>query len=162
MSKSINCLSYCNHYVNGKNYPSELCPRCYGKNYYTDLAFDFNGEIVTSSHSIKLQQDVIKILLDEKGSDLFYPNWGNESYTFIGQKNTLITKSRLEVAIRRTLDYLKLVQENDASKNSAVTQDEILQSIDNITIEAASPIQWNVTIQFSNQANEIYNIIITL
>lgn len=162
MSKSISCLSYCNHYVNGKSYPAELCPRCYGKNYYIDLAFDFRGEIVTASNSIKLQQDLIKILLDEKGSDLFYPNWGNESYMFIGQKNTLITKSRLEVAIRRTLDHLKTIQEHDASVNNAVTADEVLQSIDNISIEATSPTQWNVTIQFSNQANMTYNMIVTL
>ena len=162
MSLDVQFLSLCDHFVDKKQYRPDMCPRCYGRGYYLDIVFDTAGDVVTTGGGIKLQQEVIKILLDEKLSDLFYPQWGSEIYTFIGKKNTITTKSRLEMCIRRTIEYLKQIQEQEALTNNTITDKEVIKNIEYIILEPLSVTEWRVLIVVSNKANDFYEYTMNL
>ena len=68
-----------------------------------DLMLDPSGDVIATGGSIKMQQECIKVLFDQRGSDLFYPYWGSEIHEFIGKKNTTAIRSRLEMCIRRAI-----------------------------------------------------------
>lgn len=162
MSLDVKFLTRCDHFVSKKQYRPDMCPRCYGKGYYLDFMFDLAGEIITTGGPIKLQQEAIKVLLDEQGSDLFFPLWGSEIYTFVGKKNSITTKSRLEMCVRRAIERLKLVQEVEAETNYTVTDDEIINKIEYIQLEPVSVTEWNCLVVISNRANEYYEYKISL
>ena len=65
----------CNHMINGTLYASNLCPKCRGKNYYKDIAFDNNGHAILCDKEIKLQQEVLKIVDDPKFGNKFHQLW---------------------------------------------------------------------------------------
>lgn len=157
MSVDVKYFTVCDHIVNGKVYRPDMCIKCLGKNYYLDLSFDKKGFAVTTNGAIKLQQEMLKVLLDEKYSDLFHPNWGSEIHTLIGHKKVAITKSRLEMMVRRAIEYLKALQENEAKSNTAITDDEIVGKIEWIALEPISVTGWNVYVSMSNRVNEIYS-----
>lgn len=156
MSIDVKYFSACNHIVNGKVYRPDMCVRCHGKSYYLDIGFDEKGHAITTDGSIKLQQEMLKVLLDEKGSDLFHPNFGSEIFTLIGHKKVAITKSRLEMAVRRAIEYLKQVQLNEAQVNEAINDEEILENIEWISLTPISVTGWEMVIAVSNNVNEIY------
>ena len=162
MSMDVQFLTLCDHLVSDKQYRPDMCPRCLGKGYYLDIVFDYGGAAVVTGGGIKLQQEVIKVLLDERGSDLFFPKWGSEIHDFIGKKKSTVTKSRLEMAVRRAIEYLKQVQEYEAEGNSSMTDAEIIQNIEYVYLEPLSVTAWKVTVGVSNVANEYYEYSITL
>ena len=124
--------------------------------------FDSSGDVILTGDVIKMQQECIKVLLDQRKSDLFYPNWGSEIYSFIGKKNTVSIRSRLEMCIRRAVERLKMIQENEAAINSYVTDQEIIQKIEYILLEPTSVTDWRCIIAISNKADEIYEFSIDL
>lgn len=162
MSYDIKFLTGCDHTVNGKTYREDMCPKCYGKNYYLDIAFDGSGEIITTNNEIKLQQELLKVLLDDKLSDLFFPMWGSEINMFIGKKKTTANKSRLEMVIRRAVERLKKIQENEALHNSSINDKEQIQKIEYIGLEPMSATEWRCKIVLSNIAGTLLSQTFTL
>ena len=154
MSVDVQCFTLCDHNVNGKQYREDMCPRCYAAGHYLDLEFDTSGKIALTDGSIKLQQEVLCMLLDEQKSDLFFPDWGSELSTFIGKKKTLLTKSRLEMAIRRAIEHLQKIQEHEAMSNMNISNTEMIGKIEHIGIEDASATGWNITIILTSVAGE--------
>ena len=111
MSKDMMIFNLCDHMINGEKYNIEDCPLCKGKSYYYDIAFNQKGEIETCEDSIKLQQEVLKILTDIKGGNRFFPNYGNElTKDTIGKKKNSTTQQRIQIALYDTLQYLKNIQ----------------------------------------------------
>ena len=157
MSSDVKFFTACDHQVNGTTYESPYCPRCYGKGYYLDVSFDASGDAVTTSGSIKLQQEMLKVLLDKKGSDVFDKNFGSDIYLYLGHKKLLITKSKLEMAVRRAIEYLKKVQENEADTNATISSEEIFDSIKYIEITAISITGWKLNVYCSNMVSEVYS-----
>ena len=80
MSKDMMIFNACNHKIDRVEYPALECPLCKGKGFYYDIAYDQRGRIVTCDNEIKLQQEILKILNDIKGGNLFHPNYGNNIY----------------------------------------------------------------------------------
>ena len=161
MSRDIKIFKACNHIVNNVQYQSQFCPRCYSKGYYFDIAFDMKGQIITTTGGLKLQQEMLKVLIDQKEENVFHPGWGSEIEKIIGHKNVAITKTRLEVIIRKSLEYLKAVQVNEYKNNENLTINEILEKIIYIEINALGPTGWHVNVIISNQQGEIYEETIT-
>ena len=157
MSSDVKFFTACDHNVNGKTYDDAYCPRCYGKGYYLDVSFDESGQAVTTYGSIKLQQEMLKVLLDKKGSDVFDKNFGSEIYLYVGHKKLLITKSKLEMAVRRAIEYLKKVQENEADTNTSIDYEEIFGDIKYVEITAISVTGWKLNVYCSNMVSEVYS-----
>lgn len=155
MSKDVQFFCACDHIVDNKNYTRETCPRCYGKGYYVDIYFDTTGEAVLATGNIKLQQEILKIMIDQKYLNQFHPNWGSELNNSVGVKNLSITKVKLELVVRKTLEYLKNVQMNENNTWKNMTAEEILDKIEFIEIVPLGPDGFYVSVTLSNVAQEI-------
>jgi hypothetical protein len=161
MSEDIKIFNACDHIVDGQNYVIQLCPRCYGKGYYLDCCFETDGSLITTSGSIKLQQEMLKIIIDEKYTNIFHEDWGSEIHNMIGHKSINITKAKLEILIREALNHLKSVQMNEYYNVGNVTIDEILDQILYIEIRQLVPTGYWVEVTISNNVGEIYTQSVT-
>lgn len=156
MSKDVQFFGACNHIVNNIHYENDLCPRCYGKGYYIDIFFDLTGQAILTSESIKLQQEILKIMLDEKYSNVFHKDWGSElSSMLVGTKNLKISQTKLELIIRNALDILKTVQMNENEKWAHMTAAEMLDKVEYIEVTALGKTGYYVEVLISNSIGEI-------
>ena len=155
MSRDVQFFNACNHIVDNKYYDQYACPRCYGKSYYIDICFNISGETVQASGSIKLQQEILKIIIDKKHDNPFHPDWGCEKDLIVGTKNVQLTKVKLEKIIRDALDYLKNVQMNEYEIYRTLTQSEILGLIDFIQIIPLQQDSYHINVSIINAANEL-------
>lgn len=156
MSKDIKMFVACDHYVNEIIYEWDKCPRCYGKGFYFDIYFNQSGEPELTTGSMKLQQEVLKILIEEKGSSIFNLEWGNELFSrVIGTKNQSIMRTRIELIIRSTLNYLKSVQENENQLWNNMMEDEIINEIEHIEILPSGLDGYHIKVKLMNSAEEI-------
>lgn len=156
MSSDVKIFNVCNHLVNDVKYDISSCPRCYGKGYYFDIHFDVAGEAVLASGNVKLQQEVLKILIDEKYDNVFHQEWGSKIKTFVGSKNLNINKTKLEFIVRSALEYLKKVQMNETKNWNNLTDEEILDKIVSINITSIGQTAYNIDVVLSNEVGEIY------
>ena len=161
MSLDVKFFTACSHVVNGIQYRYDLCPRCYGRGYYIDISFDSGGKAVLTGGPIKMQQEILKILIDHKGSNPFHLNWGSEVYTLPGHKQTRITKTRIELMIREAIEYLRRLQKNEALTNKYVTDSEIIKDISYITIKRVGITGWSVYVVLTNNVQEVYSQVVT-
>ena len=120
-----------------------------------DIAFDPSGQAVMANNEIKLQQECLKVLLDDKTSDLFFPQWGSEISAFIGKKKTQALMSRLEMTVRNCIERLKQVQIHEAESNPHINEYEVLNQIEYVELEALSVTEWRVKIVVSNLAGDV-------
>lgn len=164
MSKDVKMFNICDHIINGEYYGNTCCPRCYGKNYYYDMCFDNEGKIVTASGSIKLQQEVLKIMNDKKEGNIFFPEWGNiiASGKIIGTKNLDTTSQKLKMIIYETLQYLKNVQINNQIIFNNMMENEIIEEIDEIRVISMPPLGYRIEVRFTNAVGEIYEQVIQI
>ena len=162
MALDIKFCTLCSHWVNNIQYSVATCPRCNGRGWYMDIMFDPAGDAIATGGAIKMQQECIKVLFDQKHSDLFYPNWGSEIHDFIGKKNTTAIRSRLEMCIRRAIERLKAIQEHEALTNASVTDSEIIKNIEYIYLEPVSVTDWHCKIAISNKLDETFEFAVDL
>ena len=104
---------------------------------------------------IKLQQEVLKILTDIKGGNRFFVNYGNSlNKEMIGKKKNEATQQRIKIALYDTLQYLKNVQINNKILFNNMTNEEIIESIDNIIVKTTSNNTFKILISFSNASGK--------
>jgi len=156
MSKDVKMFTACNHLVDGKSYDLQLCPKCYGKGYYFDISFNKNGDVITSSDDIKLQQEMLKVLIDEKFSNPFHADWGSQVTTMIGSKNTNITKNKVKVMVRQAEEYLQKMQIIEYSTHHNLNNKEMIEEITSVNIDAIGPTGYLVTVLLKNVAEDVY------
>lgn len=167
MSKDVMIFNGCNHIVNDIKYVSNQCPLCFGRNYYKDIAFDTSGLAITCEGEIKLQQEVLKIMSDPKGGNIFHKDWGDLLATtgassVVGSKNTQVVAQKIKVIIFETLQYLKGIQFNNQVLFKNMSNNEIIDQITSIQISALGPMGYTVTVAFSNSAGQTFTQQITL
>lgn len=158
MSKDIKIFNGCDHIVNKEQYLPETCPRCFGYNYYYDIALDSKGHAITCNNEIKLQQEVLKIMNDRKFGNKFHLDWGNILVTssIIGTKNLDITKQKIKMIVYEVLQYLKNVQINNQILFKNMTAEEILEEIVDIKVTVLGPVGYNIAVTFKNAVGEIF------
>lgn len=164
MSKDIKMFNICDHVIKGEYYGNTHCPRCYGKNYYYDICFDKEGKAITASGGIKLQQEVLKIMNDKKGGNIFFPEWGNiiADDGIVGTKNIETTKQKIKMIIYETLQHLKNVQINNQVIFNNMTESEIIDEIDEISVISIPPLGYKIGVKFKNVIGEIYEQVIQI
>lgn len=162
MSKDIKLFTACNHLVDGTTYNLQLCPKCYGKGYYFDVSFDNNGEMITASDDIKLQQEMLKVLIDNKFSNPFHADWGSQITTMVGSKNTAITKNKVKVMARQAEEYLQKMQIIEYSTHHNLNSREMIEEVVSVNIDAIGPTGYLVTILIKNVLEDVYTQTINL
>lgn len=156
MSTDVKMFCQCDHYANHKQYNYEMCPKCQGKGYYYDITFDFSGNPVLATGTIKLQQEMLKIINDVKGNNRYFPDWGSTVHDIIGSKITNMPAAKCEIAVRMSLEYLKLLQLAQNETYGNMTQDEIMLDVDNIVITQFDR-GYDLDVTIKNQEQEIFN-----
>lgn len=156
MSKDIKIFNACDHIVDGEKYNYSICPKCYGKGYYFDVNFDNNGIIVTTENSIKLQQEMLKVIIDKKYQNVYHPTWGSEFDYVIGSKNININKNKMEVIVRSALEHLKAIQISTNKNFKNLTDAELLNEIEYIEIKNLGPTGIAINVTVSNVLGEIF------
>ena len=161
MSLDVKFFTACSHVVNGTQFRYDLCPRCYGKGYYIDISFDAGGKAVVTGGPIKMQQEILKVLIDHKGSNPFHLNWGSEVYMLPGHKQTRITKTRIELMVRDAIEHLRRLQKNEALTNKTISDNEIIKDIASMTLKRIGITNWQVDVILTNNLSEIYSQVVT-
>ena len=157
MSKDMMIFNLCDHVVNGEEYDVQDCPLCKGHGYYYDIAFNQKGEIELCENSIKLQQEVLKILTDIKGGNRFFPNYGNElTKDTIGKKKNATTQQRIQIALYDTLQYLKNIQINNKILFGNMSDSEIIENIENIIVKSTNSNTYKILITFTSASGEFF------
>lgn len=137
------------------------CTKCYGKNFYFDISFGPSGEAVTADSSMKLLQELIKIILEDKEGNAFHPNWGCDVSKRIGtKKRGPADKFKVEMSVRSAIDYLRSVQENNQLLKRNMRPEEMIVGISSIKVEEDSATGYNVYVEVLSKAGEIiaYNV----
>lgn len=156
MSKDIKIFNACDHIVENEKYDYSMCPKCYGKGYYFDINFDNSGEAVLTENSIKLQQEMLKVIIDKKFQNVYHPTWGSEFDYLIGSKNVNINKNKMELIIRSALEHLKAVQSSNNKNFKNLTDSELLNEIEYIEIKSSGPTEIEIHVTISNVLGEIF------
>ena len=156
MSRDVKFLNACNHVVGNKTYERELCPKCYGKGYYFDIYFNNEGEAITSENEIKLQQEMLKVIIDHRFDNLFHEDWGSQLHNLIGSKNNTITENKIKMLARRAEEYLQQVQLIEYKERGILNSKEIIKNIVSVNIKQLGPTGYLVSIVVENDDGEIY------
>ena len=162
MSKDVLVFNGCDHMINGTLYNSNLCPKCRGKNYYKDIAFDTNGHAILCEKEIKLQQEVLKILDDPKYGNKFHQEWGDPLIPYgenstVGSKNTAVRRQKIQTALYDMLLYLQGIQSNAQVLFKNMEPEEIIEGIENIEVLQETPVGITIKVTFSNKEGEIFS-----
>lgn len=111
----------------------ERCLRCSRTGVENDLQVLPTGGYAFVGNEDLLYQSGLKILLTEKGSNPFFPQYGSLLTTRIGQKITSSTEGQLSLDCRQAMNRLQSIQ-NGQGKIQAVTPREKLESIAAINV----------------------------
>jgi len=156
MSKDVKYFNACNHTVGGKTYDISICPKCAGKGWYFDIYFDKTGEVVVSEDEIKLQQEMLKVVIEHKNSNLFHEKWGSLLYKLIGTKNSQITKNRVQVLARQAVEYLQKIQKTEYKENQTLNDKEIIANVISVDVKSVGPTGYLITILVENSTGQTY------
>ena len=162
MSLDVKLFNGCDHLVDGVTYDLQKCPKCYGKGYYFDLWFDKDGQVITASDDIKLQQEMLKVLIDTKFKNLFHTNWGSQLNSMIGSKNTDITRNKIKVLAKQAEEYLQKVQVIEQNIHNNLNDKEIIGEILSVNIEAVSPTGFMINVLVKNAVDDVFTQTFTI
>lgn len=139
-----------------------VCVRCKGTYVENDYRFNPQGEILTIQNENLLIQACIKMVLTEKGSNLFHVGYGTDVMTRVGRKVVSDVVQDLKEDIIKGLQKIQNIQRKQRQYQD-VTAKEFLYSIDAVEIYAD---EYDVTKYFidvvlRNGSNEPVSISIT-
>ena len=156
MSVDARIFTQCDHYTGGKQYIVERCPKCGGKGYYYDITYDLQGHANLITGTMKLQQEMLKIINDVKGNNPFYLRWGCELHGLIGTKQDKLTGSKLQLMVRMSLEYLRHLQLAQQEEYKNMSNDEILLGVESMDVKNYL-VGYDIDVTIKNTSNEILN-----
>lgn len=117
--------------------PWNLCSRCRGSEVENDYRFDSQGNTLTIVDNNLLYQMVLKTVLTEAGSNIYFPWYGSNVSRSIGAKAVAGVASSIKESVQRSLRNMQSLQ-TDQSKYQVVTPKERLYAVDNLTVTPSS------------------------
>jgi hypothetical protein len=156
MSVDARIFTQCDHFTGGKQYIVERCPKCGGKGYYYDISYDLQGHANLITGTMKLQQEMLKIINDVKGNNPFYLRWGCELHGLIGTKQDKLTGSKLQLMVRMSLEYLRHLQLAQQEEYKNMSNDEILLGVESMDVKNYL-VGYDIDVTIKNTSNEILN-----
>ena len=141
--------------------PWNLCPRCKGTEVENDYRFDSQGEVLTVTDNNLLYQAVLKIVLTEARSNIYFPWYGSNVSASIGSKSTAGVASTIRDSVQQALRNLQSLQTSQ-SQYQVVTPKERLYSVDNLTVTPATddPTVFLIDLQVRSYSFDPVNITI--
>jgi len=98
------------------------CTKCNGTKKNKDISFDGLQRIKTLGGINKVRQEIIKILLTIKGSDIFDSSFGSTLSSTIGQKLTDAKIAEMVFSINSAIGYLiKIQRASEVPDNEQIT-----------------------------------------
>jgi len=139
-----------------------VCVRCQGTYVENDYRFNPQGEILTIQNENLLIQACIKMVLTEKGSNVFHFGYGTNVMTRVGRKVVSSVVQDIKEDIIKGLQKIQNIQRKQRQYQD-VNAKEFLYSIDAVEVY---PDQYDVTKYFidvvlRNGSNEPVSISIT-
>ena len=156
MSVDARIFTQCDHFTGGKQYIVERCPKCGGKGYYYDITYDLQGHANLITGTMKLQQEMLKIINDVKGNNPFYLRWGCELHGLIGTKQDKLTGSKLQLMVRMSLEYVRHLQLAQQEEYKNMSNDEILLGVESMDVKNYL-VGYDIDVTIKNTSNEILN-----
>lgn len=108
--------------------PPQRCLRCGGTYIENDYRFDVDGQTVLIENENLLYQAALKILLTDRGSNVYHPWYGTYLRSRIGSKALAGVASLINEDVRRALQRVQTLQDQKA-KYQAVSFKERLYTI---------------------------------
>ena len=161
MSVDAKIFTLCDNYTGGKQYIPDRCPKCLGKGYYYDISYDLQGRAKLVTGTIKLQQEVLKIINDVKGDNPYFARWGSELHDLIGSKQDALTSAKLQMMVRTSLEYLRLLQVTEHEEYKNMTMDEILLGVESINVQDYV-VGYDLNVTIKNTSDELLDQTILL
>lgn len=121
-----------------------------------DLSLDKTGNFESITKTSKLQQDILKILQTEFGSNRFHPNFGSSLTSALigkGMPDDYIVQNTAEETITESLDLLRSEQEKQTQVQE-VDPEEVYLGIRELIIlkDQIEPRQYNIFLEVISQA----------
>jgi hypothetical protein len=115
---------------------SSYCPKCTGFNVINDISYDIRGNLLTIRNEPLLLQNLEKFTVTELQSNPFQTFIGTNLVKLIGQRisDPSYISSKVTQEISSTLQVLKDLQGQYATTGRAVTDGELLNTINNVKI----------------------------
>lgn len=141
--------------------PWNLCPRCRGTEVENDYRFDSQGNVLAVVDNNLLYQSVLKIVLTEAGSNIYFPWYGSSVSRSIGAKAIAGIEAALRESVQASLRNLQ-AQQTEQTKYQVVTPKERLFSVDSLTVTPSSddPTVFLIEIQVRSYSFDPVNITI--
>jgi hypothetical protein len=137
------------------------CLRCRGTEVENDWRFNTQGATIMIVDENLLYQSVLKILLTELKSNIYYPWYGADIANQIGSKSNPATANNIQNSIRTALSNLQ-AQQAQQSKYQRISPKERLYSVDNVAVRPSpqDPTVFLVDVSVRNYSFDPINITI--
>jgi hypothetical protein len=138
-----------------------LCLRCLTTGVENDYRFDSVGHPMMVQDENLLYQSVLKVILTELRSNLYYPWYGSSLSSLIGSKVTGGTAAGIRQSISQALTMFQNLQ-SAQSKYQRITAKERLFAVDGIGVTPSpnDPTVFFIEVNVRNYASEPVNITI--
>lgn len=138
---------------------STRCLRCQGLVVENDYRYGSTGDINKVTDENLLQQRCLKILLTDRGSNVFHGWYGSSLQSRLGSKAVSAVASALRLDVERALENLRDLQEQQANFQ-ALTAKERLTDVVSVVVSAVEndPTAFIIDVVVRNASNESINI----
>lgn len=137
----------------------DMCLRCLTTGVENDYRFDSQGAALTVMDENLLYQSVLKVILTEIRSNIYYPWYGSTLSSLIGSKVLGGTAAGIRQSITTALTMFQNLQ-NSLSKYQRITAKERLFAVDGIGVSQSpnDPTVFFIEVSVRNYASEPVNI----
>jgi hypothetical protein len=114
----------------------QYCAKCVGSGYLDDISYDVRGNLPILRDEYLLMQNVEKFMITRINSNPFHSFLGTSLEGLIGTRvvNSSFLVSQITAEISRALNKLKDLQSQYKQTGRPVTEGELLQSVESITV----------------------------
>lgn len=135
------------------------CPKCFGTGYIGEVKFDGSGNLESIYNQNSLEQQVLKILKENKRSTGY-------GFDYSLLKNVIDSTTTIAVyrEIIRCISYLSTLQQEEKARGYRISSNEEIKSIIFVTVtqDTTEPRQLNIVIALRTVSNQLPEIRTTL
>lgn len=115
---------------------SSFCPKCVGLNVLDDIQYNIKGDFLVIRDENLLLQNLEKFTVTEIQSNPFHTFIGTSLVKLLGSRitDTAFITNKVTQQITAALDVLKSLQEQYKLTGRAVTDGELLDIVENVTV----------------------------
>lgn len=139
--------------------PVERCLRCRALGIENDYRFDLSGEPLRIQDENLLYQAALKILLTEKGSNIYHTDYGTSITNLIGSKALGAVTTLLTEEVSTALRNMQRQQQEQGKFQSVSAKERLFRVLSvNVVPDTEDPTIYYVEVVVSNASNEPVNI----